>query len=1096
VSTPSSPMKGAVSSRMLPGSDEGRTCRLSYAQERLWLIDQTKSSAGYNLPLGIRIQGALKEAALEKSLQEVLRRHDALRTRFIVRDGVPFQQIFPRIEFRLNTVDLANVPEAVQQEEIQKNTQSEARQIFHLDQGPLFRAKLLRLGDQDHVLLITMHHIVSDGWSIGVLLEELVALYAAFSQGQPSPLPELPVQYADFAEWQRQWLSGEVLEQQLGYWKKQLGDLPPPLELPADRLEPGSRSFQGNIYRFTIAPEITAALRRLARENRASMFMVLLAAWQVLLHRYSGQPDVLIGTAVANRNRLHLEKLIGFFVNTLVLRADLSGHPSFSEVLRRARETSLGAQEHQDLPFEKLVAELAPQRSPADNPFFRVMFNWLNLPISKMELAGLKWEHLEQAVTVNRFDLMLTVFEGKDELPGFFEYSTDLFDGPAIARFAGHLKVLLANVASNPEQKIDALNYLTPEERKQLETWAGAEAPYPRDSSVSGLFELQVEQTPETIAMVFEGRKISYRELNAKANQVARYLQSIGIRTEDRVAVCLDRSPEMIIALLGILKCGGVYVALDPAFPAERLAFILQATRSQVIITQESLQNNLPDHPAIRTLCIGRNWPAVEQMDSSDLKLQLSAGNLAYIAYTSGSTGVPKGVAVSHRAIIRLVRGNNYARFGPQETFLQFAPVAFDASTFEIWGCLLNGGKLVIASAGIAGMENLGALLRGEKVTTAWLTAGLFHWMVENQLDGLCAVPQVLAGGDVLSKSHVMKFLAAAPAGATLINGYGPTENTTFTCCHSIGKGSHFSASVPVGRPIANTQVYVLDAQMQLLPSGAPGELFIGGDGLARGYWEQADLTAEKFIPNPFSRKPGERLYRSGDRMRWLADGTLEFLGRMDTQVKIRGYRVELGEIESSLNLHPKIRESAVLAMTQSSGEKTLVAYFSCRAPNEIAAEELRDYLRARLPDYMVPSAFVLAKEFTLTANGKIDRKALASIPIGKAERTLPVPPRTSMEKVIAQIWSEVLARPDVGIEDDFFQLGGHSLQATQIMLRVRDVFQVDDFPLRRLFESPSIAGLARSLKDQYDPETLEMIAQTVLEAQDLPPEQIEKLLS
>jgi amino acid adenylation domain-containing protein len=1090
-------MKGAVSNHALPGSDDGRTCRLSYAQERLWLIDQTKSSAGYNLPLGIRIQGALKEAALEKSLREILGRHDALRTRFIVRNGAPVQQILPRFEFCLNTVDLANVPKAAQEEEIRKRAQSEARQVFHLDQGPLFRARLLRLSDQDHVLLITMHHIISDGWSIGVLLEELVALYTAFSQGQPSPLPELPVQYADFAEWQRQWLSGEALEQQLSYWKKQLSDLPPPLELPADRPEPGSRSFQGSIYRFTIAPETTAGLRRLARENRASMFMVLLAAWQVLLHRYSGQPGILVGAAVANRNRLHLEKLIGFFVNTLVLRADLGNHPGFSEVLRRARETSLAAQEHQDLPFEKLVAELAPQRSPADNPFFRVMFNWLNLPISKMELAGLKWEHLEQTITVNRFDLMLTVFEGKDGLPGFFEYSTGLFDESTIARFAGHLKVLLANVASNPDQDIDALNYLTHEEQKQLlETWAGAMAQYPRDSSVSGLFERQVEQTPEAVALVFENQKTSYRKLNANANQIARYLQSIGIQPEDRIAVYLDRSPEMIVALLGILKCGGVYVALDPACPAERLAFILQATRSRAIITQESLKNNLPGRPAISTLCIGRNWPAVEQLDSSYLNLQLSADNLAYIAYTSGSTGIPKGVAVSHRAVIRLVRGNNYARLGPQETFLQFAPAAFDASTFEIWGCLLNGGKLVIASAGIAGMENLGALLRNEKVTTAWLTAGLFHWMVDSQLAGLCSVPQVLAGGDVLSKPHVMKFLAAAPTGAILVNGYGPTENTAFTCCHSIKKGADFAGSVPVGRPIANTQVYVLDAQMQLVPSGVPGELFIGGDGLARGYWEQADLTAEKFIPNPFSRKPGERLYRSGDRMRWLADGTLEFLGRIDTQVKIRGYRVELGEIESSLNLHPQIRQAAVVATAQSSGEKALVAYFSCKAPNEVTAEELRQYLRARLPDYMVPSAFVLVKEFILTANGKIDRKALASIPVSKAERALPVPPRTSMEKVIAQIWTEVLAKPDIGMEDDFFELGGHSLQATQIMLRVRDLFQVDDFPLRRLFESPSVAGLARSLKGQYDPETFEMIAQTVLEAQSLPPEQIENLLS
>jgi amino acid adenylation domain-containing protein len=1098
VSNFSIPMRGTLSPQPLPSPDSDRICRLSYAQERLWLIHQRDgSSAGYNLPLGIRLRGALSAAALERALQEIVQRHEVLRTHLVVRNGEPFQQILPKPEFSLNTLDLSNVPKGRQEEEVHERMRAEAQQPFDLEKGPLFCARLLRLDTQDHVLLITMHHIVSDGWSIGVLLEELVTLYANFSQGRPSPLPNLPMQYADFAEWQREWLSGETLKQQMSYWEQQLSNLPSPLELPADRPQPANRSFTGDSYRFAISAEVVEKLRRLARESKASLFMVLLAAWQVLLYRYSSQSDILIGTAIANRNRLQLEKLIGFFVNILVLRTELSGNPSFAEVVQRARETGLAAQEHQDLPFEKLVAELDPQRHLSENPFFRVSFNWLNLPVSGMELAGLKWEHLEEKIAITRFDLMLTVFEGKAELPALLEYSTDLFDESTIARLGRNFLTLLDDIGANPQQKICALQVLSSEERRQLLVeWTRNETEYPRDSSVGQLFEQQADQSPENVALVFQNRKLTYSELNGKANQLAHFLLSNGVKVEDRIAVYMDSSAEMIIALLAIVKSGGAYVALDRTYPAERIAFIVNDTKARLLITQENLKENLPQGLPVKFLCMENEWREIEQASSSDLKLQLASSNLAYIAYTSGSTGTPKGVAIPHRGVIRLVRGNNYARFGPEETFLQFAPVAFDASTFEIWGCLLNGGKLVVAPAGAAGIEGLGAILRKEQVTTAWLTTGLFHWMADYHLDDLRETPQVLTGGEVLSKAHVMKFLGAAAEETVFANFYGPTEGTTFTSYHPIKKGAQFPASIPVGRPIANTQVYVLDARMQPVPIGAPGELFIGGDGLARGYWEQPDLTAEKFVPNPYSSKPGERLYRSGDRMRWLPDGTLEFLGRIDTQVKIRGYRVELGEIESCLITHPHIREAAVIAATQTSGEKYLVAYFSARVPTEVTGEELRQHLRTRLPDYMVPSMFVPVEEFPLTANGKIDRKALASLSPAEVPGKTHVPPRTCVEKVIAQIWNEVLARPDIGIEDNFFELGGHSLQATQIVLRLRDLFQVDDFPLRRLFESPTVAGLASALKEHYNPETLEAVAQAVLEAQNLLPEQIEGLLS
>jgi amino acid adenylation domain-containing protein len=1039
----------------------------------------------------------LDAATLEKSLQEILKRHDALRTRLITRNGNLFQEILPQLEFMLNTLDMSKTSKAQREEEVLKEARTEAQRIFDLEQGPLFRATLLRLGQQEHVLLITMHHIVSDGWSMSVLLSELITLYSALSRGQPSPLLPLTMQYADFAEQQRQRLTGETLQKQLSYWQKQLSNLPSPLELPTDHPVPGVPTFRGNMYRFLIDSDLTAKLRILARQNRASMFMLLLAAWQVLLHRYSGQPDILVGTAVANRNRLQLEQLIGFFVNTLVLRVDLSGDPDFSEVLGRVREASLGAQEHPDLPFEKLVTELAPQQKSNENSFFRVMFNWLNLPVSRMELAGLQWEHLEQTITVNRFDLMLTIFEGKDELPGLFEYSADLFDRSTIARFAGHLKTLLASIVANPKQKISALQYITSEELKHLlGDWTGIATEYPRNSTVCELFEQQAEQTPEAVALIFEDQKLSYRELNCKANQLARFLQRDGIQIEDRIAISMEHSAEMIIALLGVLKSGAVYVALDPMYPRDRISFILEATKARFIITREELKDNLPEALATMALCIDRDWPIIEQLSSSNLGIRIYADDLAYIVYTSGSTGTPKGVAITHRAIIRLVRGNSYARLGPQETFLQFAPVAFDASTFEIWGCLLNGGRLVIAPTGADGLERLGKVFRQQQITTAWLTAGLFHWMVEHHLDELRCVPQLLAGGDVLLPSHVFKLLAAAGEGAVLINGYGPTENTTFTCCHTIRQDDRFVASVPVGTPIANARVYVLDPQMQPVPVGVPGELLIGGDGLARGYWEAADLTAERFVPDPYSCQPGERLYRSGDRMRWLPGGILEFLGRIDNQVKIRGYRVELGEIESALNSHSQVREAVVIPAVSSSREKFLAAYFSTTANNQVTPEELRQYLRARLPDYMVPSVLISMREFPLTANGKVDRKALAALPVSEVPEASLTPPRTAAETIIAQIWREVLGRTAIGVEDDFFELGGHSLQATQITLRLRDAFQVSEFPLRQLFESPTIAGLVSALEKHYDPETLEAIAQALLEIQTLNPEKIEELSS
>ncbi len=1043
---------------------------LSFAQQRLWFIDQLQPGAHvYNVPVPLRLTGSLDAAVLAQALSEVVRRHESLRTTFAEADGQPVQLIHPPAPLLLHIEDLSHLEEAERKAQAEQLATEEAQQPFDLGAGPLLRARLLRLSDEQHILLFTMHHIISDGWSMGVLVREVTQLYEAYLKGEESPLAELSIQYADFAVWQREWMSGEVLERELNYWRQQLAGAPPVLELPTDKPRPAVQSFAGARHSFSLPGELAEGLRKLSRAEGATLFMTLLAGFQSLLARYSGQNDIVVGSPIAGRNRAETESLIGFFVNTLALRTDLSGDPNFRQLLARVREVCLGAYAHQDVPFEKLVEELAPERSLSHTPLFQVMFAMQNAPGSELESGELRLSAVgaEDAAsgTAAKFDLTLTAWEAEGgEVECGWSYNTEIFETETVARLTRSLLKLLAAAVECPEQPLSSLSLLSTEERHQLLVeWNDTARDYPRASAIATLFEQQAERRPDAVALVFQDDKLTYAELNRRANVLARQLRALGVGADVLVGLCVERSPEMIAALLAVLKAGGAYLPLDPAYPRERLAFMLEDAGARIVLTERGLLGALPETDA-KIICLDEERPAVA--GDENLGVHVSPDNLAYVAYTSGSTGRPKGVAVSQRNVVRLVRENWFASFDEREVFLQFAPVAFDASTFEIWGALLNGARLAIMPPGVPSLEELGGALGRHEVTTLWLTAGLFHLMVDERLEDLKGVRQMLAGGDVLSVAHVRRFLREAGEGCTLVNGYGPTENTTFTCCQPLRAGDRVGNSVPLGRPIANTRVYILDERLQPVAPGAPGELCTGGDGLARGYVNRPALTAERFIPDPFSAEPGARLYRTGDLARYLADGRIEFLGRRDEQVKVRGFRIELGEIESVLAQHHALRDAAVIIKEDASGDKRLIAFLRARQEPSPSAAELRGFLLEKLPDYMIPSVFVSLETWPLTTNGKLDRKALNAHEVALPESSdeAYAAPGTPAEEMLVGVWAEVLGLGRVGIHDNFFDAGGHSLLATQLMSRVRAAFGVD-VPLRLLFESPTVAELARHVE-------------------------------
>ncbi|CAM4407409.1 non-ribosomal peptide synthetase [Myxococcus xanthus] len=1038
---------------------------LSFAQERLWLFAQmTGPTAIYNMPSAVRLKGTLDVPALERALGDVVRRHEALRTVPRVEAGAePVQVVLPAEPLTMPRVDLRAMPEEQREPRAEALAREEAALPFDLDQGPLLRARLLQLEDTHHILLLTLHHSASDGWSMGVFAREVSQLYGAFTRGEPSGLPELPVQYSDYALWQRRWLESGELERQLRYWEQRLDALPR-LQLRTDRPRPTVQRHQGRSRRFLLPQPLVEQLEALGRAEGVTLFMVLLGVYNLVLHRYSGQDDIVVGTDVAHRNPPEVEGLIGFFTNQLVLRADLSANPTVRELLARLRQVTLDAYEHQDVPFERLVRALKSERDAGYAPLFQVKLVLQNAPPPLLTLQSLHTHVMDvEGGETARWDLLLDFSPGPEGLWARAEYNTDLFDDATIVRLWEHFLLAARSVPSSLARPIATLPLLLPAEQELLARWNDTATGYPRDATIQALFEAHAAATPDAVALTCEHHQLTYGALNQRANQVAHHLRALGVSAGARVGLCLERSLDMVVALLGILKAGGAYLPLDPTFPPERLGFLVQDARMAALVTRSGLADDLPVQ-WIPVVSLDEDAAALAARPTANPTPVCNAEHLAYVLYTSGSTGKPKGVAVPQRAVVRLVRNTHYVHLGPDETLLQFAPLAFDASTFEVWGALLNGARLAIHPPTTPSLEELGSFIARQGVTTVWLTAGLFHQVVDHALESLASVRQLLAGGDVLSPAHVRRVVERYP-GCRVINGYGPTENTTFTCCHTVSPDEPLVNAVPIGRPISNTRIHVLNAALEPVPVGAPGELCAGGDGLALGYLNDPALTAQRFIPDPFSPVPGARLYRTGDRCHVLPDGRVEFLGRVDEQVKLRGFRIEPGEIEAALALHPTVHEARVMAREDGPGEKQLVAYLVARPSRELPpAEDLRRYLQARLPVFMVPSAFVTLAAFPLTANGKVDRRALPA-PTGpeRAASERYVAPRTADEEVLAGVWSEVLGVDTPSLHDSFFDAGGDSIRAIQFVARAAE--RGLKLSVAMLLENQTLQAVAEALR-------------------------------
>ncbi|HWM94193.1 MAG TPA: non-ribosomal peptide synthase/polyketide synthase [Thermoanaerobaculia bacterium] len=1051
---------GVVATPPLVRVPRGGALATSFSQQRLWLLDRIEpGSSAYNLAGAVRLEGSLDVASLEGALDTIVRRHESLRTTFVEEEGEPRQVVAEPAPVPLPVVDLSRLAAKTREDEARSIASTEARRPYDLGHGPLMRSALLRLGEREHALLVGMHHIVSDGWSMGILVRELDELYRALVTGEATALPELPIQYADYASWQRQWLSGEVMEERLAWWKGQLAGAPPVVDLPLDRPRPNAQSYRGGRAKLTIGHELEGRLEATSRRLGVTPFMTLLAGFATLLSRYGGQTDIVVGTPIANRGRAELEDLIGFFANTLALRVDLSGDPTFEALADRVREMALGAYARQDVPFERLVSELQLERDLSHTPVFQVVLALQNLPESELDMAGLTLSPLELDFGRTQFDLSLFLFPlPEGGMLARLEYVRDLFDDGTVERLFGHfLRLLEGVVAEGGEGKrISELPLLGEEEREQvIHRWNDTATGYPRESTIHGLFEEQARRTPGALAVVGEGEEVTYSELDLRAERLAARLLAVGVGPDEAVGLCAERSVDLIAALLGILKVGGAYVPLDPTYPRERLAAMLSDAGVRTVVVQEGLEGALPENGTVR-LPLRR---ALSEEGELPVRPAVYPEQLAYVLFTSGSTGRPKGVAVTHRNVVRLVRETDFARFGPDEVFLQFAPVSFDASTLEIWGPLLNGGRLALFPPGPPDLRQLGDALERHRVTTLWLTAGLFHQMVESHLESLRFVRQLAAGGDVLSPEHVRRALAGLP-GMTLINGYGPTENTTFTCCHAMHSEADLdSGSVPIGQPIANTRVFLLDVAFQPVPVGVVGQLYAAGDGLARGYAGRPELTAERFVPDPVSGEAGTRLYATGDLARWRPSGEIEFLGRADSQVKIRGFRIEPGEIETVLSEHSEVETAVVIPREDVPGDKRLVAYVVPTAGRSAEPTALRAWAEERLPAYMVPAAFVLLPELPLGSTGKVDRRALPA-PAGERREAERPAERNPVEELLAGIWAELLGVADVAPHDGFFELGGHSLLATRMISRVRSVLGVE-LPIRMVFEEPTLAGFA-----------------------------------
>jgi amino acid adenylation domain-containing protein len=1131
-------MEDAMTEEVLTGEltsedsldDDAYVFPTSFAQQRLWFLDQLEpGSPFYNVPAAVRLKGSLSDDALERSLYEIIRRHETLRTSFAEIDGQPMQIIAPEINWRLERRDLREMSEGSREAEAQRLATEEARRPFDLTRAPLLRAALLRLDEDEHMLLLTMHHIISDGWSLGVFIHELGALYVAFAEGRPSPLPELSIQYADFSHWEREWLRGEHIEEHLAYWRRKLAGKLPVLELPTTHSRPRVQTYRGGRHYFEIPIDLAGSLRELARSHETTLFMVLLAAFKTLLHRYTAQEDIIVGAPSANRNHGETENLIGFFVNTLVLRTDLSDDPAFTELLGRVRETVLEAHTHQEVPFEKLVEELQPERSLGHTPLFQVMFAFQNTVLPSLALPGLELSLLKLDTGTAKFDLMLMMAEAEEGLSGSMEYNADLFDEEAIRRLSTHLLNLLRSVATDATLRLSRLSLLSESERRMLTSGFGRslitehEAVSGMSDEVSGvsnesrdevsdevsgvrdevsdevraptllhdLFERRAHSSPTLVAVESDTTTLSYRELNSMAAAMARALQTVGARPDTRIGVLMQRTPRLVAALLGVLKSGAAYVPLDPDYPSERVRFMLEDSGARVVVSERALLAEWSERlgESVEVIVSEDVWGegdgalesvARDDADVSETRLLAPLPeNLAYVIYTSGSTGRPKGVMITHRSASLLLDWA-LSSFTSEELsgVLASTSICFDLSIFELFAPLSAGGRVLLADNALE-----------------WPTSATPHVRLINTVPSVMAellrsregrlpegVRVVNLAGEALSRALVEAVYESGEV-ERVWNLYGPSEDTTYSTGCIVEREQRRgerreqgreqgAGSVPrIGRPLAGARAYVLDRHLEPVAEGVAGELCLGGEGLARGYLARPELTAERFVPDPFTERAGGRMYRTGDVARWDERGELEYLGRMDEQVKIRGFRIEPGEVEAVVREREGVEEVAVVARGDGRGGLRLVCYY---VGAERGGVGLREWARERLPEHLVPAAVVRLERLPLTPSGKLDRRALPEPEVmaaesgaekTKAEREAEEP-RGEVERVVCGVWAEVLGLGRVGVGENFFELGGHSLLATQVTSRLRDATEVE-VNLRTFFANPTVAQLAAYIESQ-----------------------------
>ncbi|HKQ08678.1 MAG TPA: amino acid adenylation domain-containing protein [Blastocatellia bacterium] len=1029
----------------------------SYAQQRMWLACQMdKTSSAYNIVKASRIRGRLNVEALERSLNEVIRRHEVLRTTFEEEDGQPMQIIREAAELRINVEPVSGSTLEERRKHAEAEANRESGRGFNLSKWPLLRVRLLRVEEDEHLLVVVLHHIIADGWSVGVMMRELDRLYGGYARGEAVRLAELEVQYADYAAWQREWLEGGEMARQLGYWREQLQGAPPALEMPTDYARPAQMGYRGRSEKVEVSEAAVEGLRRLGRQEGVTAFMEMLGGLAVLLWRQSGQGDIVIGTPIANRSRAEVEGVIGFFVNTLAVRVRVEGRESYRGLLKKVREAALGAYANQDVPFEKLVEELRPDRDSSRSPLFQVMFAVQNQPSDEIQLQGLNLEALSSEYDTSKFDLTLTLTERGDVIRGAIRYNTDLFRADTIKRMARRFERLLDALVRCPDASLHELEMIGDEEAHQLlREWNDTRASYPASPLAHALFEREAAIAPDAIAVSDASGTLTYGELDRQANRLAHYLRERGIGPERVVGICMDRSQDLIISELAVLKAGGAYLPLDPAYPPDRIAYMLESSQAPLLLTRQALGLSL-DGLAAEVIAVDSIRHDLAHRSSASPHVEIAPENLAYLIYTSGSTGRPKGVGVPHASLLNLIhwtRDTYQVTAADRATLL--AGISFDAAVWETWPYLTAGASLHIPPE--------------QNRSDVW---GLIQWLGESSITrSFMATPMAeLALAQPWPETSPLKSLFTGgeklhwPCGAQypfqVGNHYGPTENTVIATSSLITPDGRGLSAPPIGRPIGNTQVYVLDPTLRTVPVGTRGELYVGGLGLARGYIGQSDLTAERFIPNPCAEQAGERMYRTGDVARHLGEGDLEFWGRADEQIKIRGYRIEPGEIEAALLDYPDVRAAAVAVYEPPDGQKHLIAYMVCREPADgDLRESLKDHLRMRLPAYMVPAQFVFLDVLPLTPNGKLDKRRLPAPQLETGERAVDVF-QSPIEEQLASLWSEIMRLKRVGRHDNFFEIGGHSLAAMQLVAKVRERFSVE-LNIRHIFEAPTLCGLA-----------------------------------